>query len=1081
MRKKIAYYLTLLLIFIGISAKAQVTTSSLMGMVSDEHGKALSGCLLIAIHMPSGTQYAVVSNNQGRYVLNGLRSGGPYKLIIDYLNKKHQEYEGLNLLLGQTTILNCQMHDKEIAHDQVVISENKHSNFNTSKTGASTNVGYTDINSLPTINRSITDFTRITPQSNGESFAGQDSRYNNITLDGCNFNNNFGNSDGTLPGGKNQPISLDAIQEISINLANFDVKQSGFTGGNINAITKSGTNDFHASVYGYFRNQNMSGKKIEDVEIDAQDITKRTIGVSLGGPIVKNKLFYFVNFESENESKPGILFKPSSDGVENASLNISRTSTSDLKTMQDFLINTYGYNPGSYNNFDNFDNNNYKIMLRLDYNINKNNTFSIRYNTVNGTTNNELNETSRVGVRSSFARYSSKSIAFNNSNYQNIDKVNTISAELNSKISEKLSNLFLATYSNVEESRDCNSAVFPFVDIEKDGDPYMSFGYEPFAYNNSMINKTLSFIDNLTYSLGKHNLLFGISYEQLGFDNSFFRYGTSYYRFDSMESFINGNAPIAFGYTYAYNNTDNGINKVKFALASAYVQDDFSVSENFRFNYGVRVEMPLYLNDLMANTAIDNQTWLDGYKIESGLWPKSKISVCPRIGFNYNLNQEQTIKLRGGVGIFTGRLPFVWFTNQPGNSGVLTNTIMETKAENLENIKFDKDIEKYKGNYPSNAGNKLPGSVVKVDEDFKMPTILRSNIGADFKLPSNLVLSFDVTHSKDINAILEKDVNLKAPNSKLEGADNRPYYTSDYDKLVVNSLQTNGATILTNNNKGYATQFTFAISREREKGFSASLAYTYSIAKSNSVNPGSTAHSVFENNPQIGYMNDAELSYTSFSLPHRLVGYVQYRKEYGKNFASAINLFYVGSHQARKSFTVSGDLNNDGNNADLMFIPKDKSQINLLDIEDNNGNVIFTADKQWEYLEAYINNDKYLKNHKGEYAERFGALMPWINNWDLKFVQEFYFTQRDERRHTLAFSVDVLNIGNLLNKNWGNLKVQSLGSGDVITPLKVVKVENNIPYYQMNYTAGKLLTESYQTLINQNNTWSLMLGVKYSF
>lgn len=1091
----------LLLVFSTISMFAQVTTSAISGKVSGADKVSLPGATVIVVHVPTSTQYNVITDNDGLFRIPNMKIGGPYKLTISYIGYQTKIKEDINLQLGQTLSINENLKETSIDISEVEVVAKKNELINGNRTGASTNVNSNTISILPTINRSITDYAKLSPQSNGNSFAGRDGRYNNITIDGANFNNNFGLSSKSLPGGDAQPISLDAIDEISINIAPYDIRQSNFTGANVNAVTKSGTNQWHGTAYAYHRDKSFNGTKVEDKELTLTDRSNLSYGLSLGGPIVKNKLFFFGNFEKETSEFPGIPWRASDpeNGITADAKNfVSRTTMTDMENMSDFLKSQYGYDPGSYQNFGNFFTNNYKILGKIDWNINNNHRFSLRYNYVESTNDQQVNATSAPGTRSPFGRIGEKSMAFNNSNYGFLNTVGSVTAELNSTWNRS-SNKLLFTYTKIRDTRSSNSDIFPFVDIYKDGDPYMSFGYELFSLDNDVINNVLTFTDNYSYYLGKHTITAGASFDKLYFGNSYKRYGTSYYRYASMDDFFNNAAPTTFGLTYPYPGND-GYAELDFGYASVYAQDEYQFTDNFKSTFGVRLEMPIYFNNLIENPAIGELIFndIDGNEIniDASQWPKSKVTISPRYSFNWDVNGDKTLQVRGGTGIFTGRLPFVWFTNQPTNSGTLQNTVEITKADDLATFTFNPDpfYHLSNGDLFPDSPTKAPGSIAVVDKEFKMPQVWRTNISLDVKLPYGIIGTFEGIYSKSINDVIQYNANQKQTSLTFNGSDDRErwQYLSDerrYDNRI-NSKVSN-AMILTNTNEGYSYSLTAQLSKEFENGFYGMFAYTFSDTRDLTSNPGSAAASAWASNPTYTNQNASVLSYSQFSVPHRVVGVMSYQKEYLKNLKTTLSIIMQGSSQGRLDYIYSNDMNGDGNAADLMYIPKDENDIIFDDItkKDNEGNTIIlaTSAEQSEAFWKYVDQDEYLSSNKGKYAERYGVVMPWLNRFDVKILQDL-FTNIGKNRHTLQFSLDILNLGNLINSNWGVYKKQSLGNYD-ITLLKFNKVDSEgNPSFQMNSVGtdketGKPIfpTSTYVPVLSTSSTWGAQIGFRYIF
>ncbi|MDP4224164.1 MAG: TonB-dependent receptor, partial [Bacteroidota bacterium] len=622
------------------------TTSEIKGRVTDSEGQPMPGAAITATHIPSGTTYATTADAAGNYRIPNMRVGGPYTIKVTFIGYLSSSYTDVYLKLGEPYVQNGTLSQSTTTLQEVVVaSTGRGSILSTEHTGTQTNINSRDLASLPTISRSILDFSKYTPQAQGTSFIGRDGRFNTITVDGAAFNNNFGLSSNPLPGGNAQPISLDAIEEVSVSLAPYDVRMSQFTGASINAVTRSGDNTFKGSVYTYQRPKSFTGNTVNDVKVTgANTRSLQNYGLRLGGPIIRNKLFFFVSGEYEKELIPGVDWKPSTDGIANSDLKISRTTEADMIRVRDFLKSTYNYDAGKYKDFDPYQNKNTKLLARLDWNISKNHKFTLRYNDVVGTSDQQTNATSGPpnNARNS-GRISNQSLAFSNAFYGFKNTVRSLTGEINSNFGSRFSNKLLASYTHIQDTRTSNSSLFPFVDIWQGGDQYMSFGYELFSYNNDVVNNTLSLTDNFTVNLKKHTITAGLAYDHLYFLNSYIREGTSYYRYNSVDDFINGADPIGFGVTYGYNGNDAPGAILNFGLGAAYLQDEWQVTPRLTATYGIRFEMPFYLDKMENNPAIAALTCADGQKMEVGTWPKSQLLISPRLGFNYDVLGDRSL------------------------------------------------------------------------------------------------------------------------------------------------------------------------------------------------------------------------------------------------------------------------------------------------------------------------------------------------------------------------------------------------------------------------------------------------------
>lgn len=1121
-------FLLLTLTFFALLAtvSAQVTTSSLTGGVTGSSGESVAGATVKAVHEPSGTAYSVTTNESGRFNLANMRIGGPYRVEVTYVGQSPEVYEDIFLQLGQPYVLNVQFTDGSTELAEVVITAQ--GSLNVDKTGAATNLGKTQIESLPAINRSISDLTRLTPQANGFSIAGRDGRYNNFQVDGSNFNNGFGLSGTPIPGA--QPISIDALEEMSINIAPYDVRQSGFTGGGINAVTRSGTNRFEGSVYGFYRNQNFAGRNIGDVRLDDVDkAMSRTIGARVGGPIIKDKLFFFANYEQEENTGGDVqgvnLWRASADGVARPEENITRVRESDMIAVRQHLIDQWGYDPGAYQGYANDAKaDNYKFLVRLDYNINDKHRLALRYNQsvsqspslVNGASGPQPR--SGGGANAAFNRVSQNSMAFQKSNYATENSVRSVALEFNSTFNSTMSNQFLATYSRIQDVRTTASEDFPFIDIWDEGigngdANYITAGYELFTKNNDMLNNNFGFINNFTLLSGKHTFTFGASFDAQKFGNNYVRLGTSYYRYASVEDFLstgtpNEVAPTMFGLTYPYEGTDPYA-RTNFGLASLYAQDKFNVNDRLELTLGLRAEMSLYLNKLTANPSIDA---LDLYDTDgnirnysTGNWPKSRIALSPRVGVRYDVFGDRSLLVRGGTGIFSGRVPFVWLSNMPTNSGVLQNTVepgsYDQVAGWIGDIRFNPDPYYWLNNTPASAkdvfirtpSGGFPGGFALVDDNFKMPSVWRTSVGGDYHIPNTpLIATADVMYTYDINAVMQFAANRKPTEFRMnyggsEENDNREFWPEGSNQSRYNDkVGANSGVILANTKKkGYALNATVGLSVAQRRGLYGGVYYTYNNVKSMSDNPGSNAGSAW-GFASINNANDQILYPSQYAVPHRVMANLSYRIEYVNHMATTVSLYYDGSNQGRYTYAYNGDINKDGINGDLMYVPNNANNLDFEPVtvttKDANGNDVsktFSADDQRAALNAFIDADDYLSRRRGQYTERNGALMPWFNRVDARIMQDFFITAGG-RRHSLQVSLDIQNVGNLLNKNWG-IYQRLTGSQNVLSVADVST--SGVPTFRMNPVGGELPTPDniFGNQSTVSTTWNMMLGLRYTF
>lgn len=1070
------------------------TTSSMSGKITDTQGEVLAGATVVATHVPSGSIYGATANSQGLYSIQGMRPGGPYRVEISFIGYSKETFTDINLSLGEIFGLNVNMTESSTELNVVTVVGAKPSKFNTLKTGATTNISADQMTMMPTINRNIGDISRISPYANGMSFSGGDGRSTNFTVDGSNFNNNFGLSS-NLPGGGN-PISLDAIEEVQVVIAPFDVRQTNFIGGGINAITKSGTNTFKASAYTYYTNQNMRGNKIGDHDFgDRAKESNSIYGFTVGGPIIKNKLFFFGNLEYEKTPQQVIRWRASQNGVTDQQ-TISRVKESDLKAVSDFLRNNYGYETGSYSNFP-ADESNLKYLARLDWNITDAHKLSIRYNHTKNTAWNPPNGNSTDGSYRdrNKDRVGEYSFSFANSMYSMDNIVNSGSLELNSRFSNSMSNQLLVTYSDIKDVRGSTSTPFPFIDIMS-GDiatgvdalaPYISAGYELFTWNNGVKNKIITATDNFTYFLDAHKLTAGVSFEYQMADNNYMRNGTGYYRYASLSDFLEGAIPVDFALTYGTNGNLVPSNAVKFNQVGAYIQDEWSPLQNFKLTIGLRADNLSFVDDIITNNAIKELDF-GGRNIDTGEWPKSRINLSPRVGFTWDVNSNKSIVVRGGTGIFTGRLPLVFFTNMPSNAGMnqilmklqtrfntTTGTVTSTDPklallegpmitdvdEMISRLGFQTVVTPEDGSVPS--------SIAGVDPDFKMPQVWKSSLAVDYKVP--VEFPFSVTaegmFTRNINAVMIENYAVKNPASsweRFDGPDKRYIYPSDY--LYSSTIK--DACVLVNTNKGYGYTLNLTINAEPVKNLDLMLAYTKTEMKEMSGMPGSNANSAWVGVYSVDGPNNPTVQRSQYVMPDRVTGSLSYRIPYlNDHMSSTIGLFYSGFSPYGNSFTYSNDMNGDAVTTDLIYIPKQKGEVSFLTAADENA------------FFAFMEQDKYLSKHKGEYAEAYAARAPWVSRLDLRLVQDFS-VKAGNTRNTLQLSLDLLNAANLINSNWGVYKNMAASNYGAILKSEP-RGDSNVPIYSMVKVKDAYPTKTYDTYLNINQCWMLQVGLRYIF
>ena len=1072
MRRKL--FLTAMMLTCVLTMMAQITNSALSGKVTMEDTKEeVIGATVQAVHDPSGTKYAAITNIDGRFNIQGMRNGGPYTVTVTYIGFNPKVFKDIYLQLGETYSLNVWLSENSTELAEVVVS-GKASKFAGEKTGATTNINNRTIQELPTISRSIGDIAKLSPYYGGSnSFGGMSGRSANFTLDGANLNNNFG-LNSNLPGGGN-PVSMDAIDEVQVVVTPFDVRQSNFIGGGINAVTKSGTNTFKGTAYYYYTNEDMHGNRVDGVQnSEPNPDEEKTWGFTLGGPILKDKLFFFVNVErTETENIPTYWHPDATGEGANQKTYTSRTTVSDMEMISKFVKDKYGYDTGSATDYPGGIKNN-KYLARIDWNITQNHHLAVRFNHTNNTKYSPPSATSRGVGGLSQSCVGISSMAFANSFYKQENKVTTFSFDLNSRFGERASNQLLVTYSDMDDPRGSSSSMFPMIDIMKDGDPYMTLGYELFTYNNRVRNEILTVNDNFTYYLGSHKLMAGLSFEHQMALNNYMKQGSGYYRYASMQDFMDGAAPIGAALAYGYDGDMEPSSKVRFNQIGLYLQDDWNVTDRFKLNYGVRFDNITFNEaDLKFNKALYDLDF-GGRHLDVGSWPKANIQISPRLGFTYDVFGDKILKVRGGTGLFAGRLPLVFFTNMPANSGMFQNLVIvkagDSRLANLTGgVTADRNQlrELLNAPYSMDPNGIIPSEVAGVDRDFKMPQIWKSSLAVDYQLPVNfpLTVTGEFTYSKNVNAVHLDNWNQKNPDetwATLPSADNRYLYPANKADWNYYTQYSN-VCVLTNNHKGYGWTASLQLNAEPIKDLYISAAYTHTVNKEVTGMPGSNAGSAWSYMHTVNGPNVFDVKNSSFVTPDRIIANISYK--YGKEHFS---LFYSGYSPAGYSYTYSNDINGDGLAYDLMYIPRDDSEIKFASEADR---IAF-----WQF----VDQDDYLKNHRGEYADAYGARAPWVHTFDFKYAHDFD-VKIGSTKHKLQLIANLENIGNLLNSKWGVAK-QIPGTSNY--QFKLLSVANAAdvkkgaePIFRMNTD----LTSTWDYNHSYGQCWRLQLGVKYYF
>lgn len=1074
-------------------AKTQVTSSSMNGSVSGD-GEKLAGATVTATHLPSGTRYGTITNASGFYNMEGMRVGGPYNIEISYIGFKKAIYQDIRLNLSEAFQLDVVL-QPSIELEEVVVTAGKHMSV---KTGASTLIKEDKWLNYPNISRSMKDLVALSPYAQGVRLGGRDQRQNNFTVDGANFNFNMGLDGEVLPA-NGTPISIDALEEIQVSIAPFDVRQSHFVGGSVNAITKSGTNQFKGSAYTYLKNENMRGNKIDGFDLGERPKERKNLyGFTLGGPILKDKLFFFVNGEYEHQPAPIYKWQPSTDGIQDPQNYISRTTAEDMQAFKDILINRYGYNPGSFTDFNGV-NDTYRTMARLDWNISDRHKLMFRYNY---SSNKQDRPVVGAAHGVSGAPMSAYSMTFWNSCWSNNNSIHSWTTELNSRLGTQLTNQLLASYTlNSANKRKGNGREFPTIDILKEDETgisraYMNAGYDQHAWRNGIDEKTWSITNNLTYNYNNHNFIAGLSYESTIASNCYMRYGAGYYRYNSLEDFANGTAPSAFGICYSLTGEDQALSTIHYDEFSVYLQDNWTIDNRLKLFYGLRMDIPFYINNRYANEAIEKYDF-NGISISTANWPESRPLFAPRIGFVYDILGDHTIKLRGGTGIFNGRFPLIFLSKMQEASGVLQfsylpatsiknpdilNALQGGVRERNEVIKLLK--EKFPDKFPD-AQETSVSNIATISDDFKMPQVWKNSLAVDYQLPIPFPadLTLEVTYTKDLNAIIYKNVNI-LPENKLEhfdGPDNRYIYPDNRFQYK----EVNNAILMDNCRKGYSYTLNATVNTQPVPNLHVMAAYTFTRSRVMSNNKSNQVDNAWAQEPSVNGSNFLTLHASSYmQSPHRLIAQISYDFEWLRHANTQISLFYEGMRGGNFSYMYANDMNNDGALFDLMYIPASKDELTFKEYTINQGKeneIVFTAKEQADAFWKYVNQDPYLKNKKGKYAGAYETYLPWVHRFNLRFVQDIHAAFCGTK-NKIQLSLDILNLGNLFKSSWGVTK--SAWSGGKLLSYQG-KTEDNEPVYTFNTITDngtiKLPTESFYNTRDTQQCWSMQIGIRYIF
>ena len=1115
---------------VGVVSFAQVTTASISGKVTDAQG-ALQGVAVVAVHEPTGAQFYAITDASGYFYLTNITAGGPYNVKVSCLGYKDVTYTGISVALSDNYVINPTMSEESMSLDAVTVSaEGKNSNMRSDRAGAITSLGVKEISELPTITRSLNDVLAMTPQAyvsgSNAYIGGGNYRQSYVTVDGAAFNNAFGIGSNLPASGS--PISLDAIEQVAVSITPYDVRQSGFTGGGINAVTRSGTNEVKVTAYGYFKNQDMEGHQVADYKpLSKTDNHYLMYGASVGAPIIKDKLFIFLNVEADRSVAPGPTRRLASDMIvqdgklvanpdggeafTNGNDGVARPHAGVLDAIAGYLKEKYNYDPGAYLGY-NTETPSLKLLARIDWNINKNHRLNVRYSMTNSKYASDPSGSSSGLPNSNYLkqkRTSMYALYFQNARYYQEQNFSSVAAELNSRFLDgKLNNTLRVSYSHQYEPRSVEGGYFPFVDIGVGGTSYTTFGTEIFSYGNLRDVNTVIATDEISYNIGRHSIIGGLQFEYNMTKNGFQRMGAGAYQFnfESEQEILDRIAagtlfdnPGQFAITHG-NNTSYAqeFPRFEYEQLSFYVQDNINVSNNFKLSAGLRFEVPFYPSlDFNYNERVSQATFApvngnDG-KYDTRNLPKARLSVSPRIGFNWDITGDRKYVLRGGTGIFVGRMPFVWIVAQAGDAGVLQTTVgrLASEGQTIPTISNDRNAilnQIYPDGFTPSAAGQNISSITLIDNNLRNNMVWKSSLAFDVMLPGDILASVEGIYNKDMYPTVMTNIALKSP-TKIEGG--RAYYGNGYyDSQITNAY------LVTNENDpknwGYYYSITAKLEKSFWKGLRGSIAYTFSEAKNLNDGIGDQVYSAWGNLINANGANARELGYASYVMPHRIVGNVSYTRDYGKYFGTSVALSYYGGPQSRGSFIYDTNILGDGAYAStLISIPTyddlfGENPWKFKEYTDKAGNV-YTAEDQAKDLWAFIQQDDYLKKNTGKIAERNGAVSPWAHRFDFKINQNFYFfTGANQRKHTIQLGLDIQNIGNMFNPHWGNewsICAYNYGNSYLmsLTNPQEAFVQGKAPVYQFCTDGSDRIKETYSKYNSFSSTWEMIFSLRYIF
>ncbi|MFM7195977.1 MAG: carboxypeptidase regulatory-like domain-containing protein [Bacteroidota bacterium] len=1100
MRK--CYLILLTMLGLALPGLAQVTTSTLAGVVKDAQGNPVPNANIQAIHMPSGTKYGTVSNPNGQYVLPAVRVGGPYQITASFVGFKTETVEVLEADLGSTSRADFSLKEESTTLGEITVTAEGGRVFSKDRTGAAQKFGRDEITSVPIIGaRTIDGITKYNPNGDGRSFGGQDSRLNNFTIDGSVFNNGFGLGSSAQAGGRtgSSAISLDAIDQLQVNVAPFDIRQSGFVGAGINAVTRSGTNKVEGSVYQNQRDntETFTGTRARRTTITPSKFNEKVTGFRLGLPIIKDKLFFFGNYENQTKTEPATTWI--SDGSPLSGSQVSRVKYSDMETLSKFMKEKFNYETGPWEGYNNALKSD-KFLVRLDFNLSEKHKLTARYVYHNSSSDVNISNSTSAGNGNRTTQVNAMS--FQNSGYIIQDNTRSAVVELNSRISNTLHNNLIIGYDKQIEDRGYKSPLFPTIDIKEGAATYTSVGFDPFTPSNRLNYGTFHITNNITKYLDKHTITGGVNYEKYKSNNLFYPASNGVYIYNSLadfytaanQSLANDGAPSTLAparFQFRYSALEGGkepLQVLKTSRLDLYVQDEWNVAQRLKLTFGLRAGIIGFEDTALENKTVTDLTFANGEKFNTGNLPKRQVLWEPRVAFNWSNDAQYRTQIRGGTGVFTGRPPYVFVSNQVGNNGVLTGFI-DVSGAAAANYGFTANPNEYF--IPSTPTLPSTFDLAFTDPNYKFPQMWKTNLAVDQKLPFGLIFSVELLINKSINAVHYYNANLDQPTTYFKtGPDFRSRYAGNDNGVRIND-NVSMAAVLTNKNGPYYQGLTFKIEKPYSKGFWGSLAWTTSKAY-DYMSAGSIASGSWTGARSVDGNNRLPLTFSDNNIPNRFVGLAGYRLEYGDTYggATTFTLGYVGQVSSPITYSYAGDMNGDRiSNNDLIYIPTE-SEVGLIrfaantlssSVSGNSFSYIYSEAEQRAALNAYIQQDPYMSKHRGEYAKRNGFALPALHRFDFSVAQDFYVKVKG-MKNTIQVRFDILNAGNLVNKYWG---ISQRATAPNLLQFQSVNA-NGEPVYRLapqRLVNGRniLARDTYSYNSSVFDVWQAQLGIRYIF